>query len=202
MVLLIQTVTYSLSTLGNHTFAVIQGAEQYEIIKNGFGVVLQEINNLIAGGFVEVNGETIELNFFLGGDYKVCLIINIILYYNYFLQFLLLIMGFNAAHSNYSCIYCIIKKDERLKNVKITINVPLKLYATSNRYNTDINPVVYQREKGRTLDSICKCVDKKQNFGVIHEPMINIEVKKVESYFSKTQITRKYHKHNYMHITR
>ena len=75
VVLLIQTVTYSLSTLGSHTFAVIQGAEQYEIIKNGFGVVLQEINNLI-GGFVEVNGETIELNFFLGGDYKVCLIID------------------------------------------------------------------------------------------------------------------------------
>ena len=44
-------------------------------------------------------------------------------------------MGFNAAHSNYSCIYCTIKKDERLKNVKITINVPLKLYATSNRYS-------------------------------------------------------------------
>ena len=75
VVLLIQTVTYSLSTLGSHTFAVIQGAEQYEIIKNGFGVVLQEINNMI-GGFVEVNGETIELNFFLGGDYKVCLIID------------------------------------------------------------------------------------------------------------------------------
>ena len=45
-------------------------------------------------------------------------------------------MGFNAAHSNYSCIYCIVKKDERLKNVKITINVPLKLYATSNRYKS------------------------------------------------------------------
>ena len=39
VVLLIKTVTYPLSTLGNHTFGVIQGAEQYEIIKNGFGVV-------------------------------------------------------------------------------------------------------------------------------------------------------------------
>ena len=47
-------------------------------------------------------------------------------------------------------------------------------------YNTDINPVLYQKEKRRMLDSICKCVDKKQNFGVIHKAQINIEVKKVD----------------------
>ena len=84
-------------------------------------------------------------------------------------------MGFNAAHSNYSCIYCTIKKDERLKNVKITINVPLKLYATSNRY-------IQYRYKSSTLSK-----REKKNAG-LHMQVCRQETK----LWSNTQGTDKH----------
>lgn len=56
---------------GNHTFAIIRGIEQYQFLKDGLAPVLKEINELIEGRIVEVDGEMIELTFMLGGDYKV-----------------------------------------------------------------------------------------------------------------------------------
>ena len=56
---------------GNHTFAVVRGMENYHLLKDGFKPVLQEIQELIKKKVVEVKGEIYELDFFLGGDYKV-----------------------------------------------------------------------------------------------------------------------------------
>ena len=54
-----------------HTFAALQGTESYDNLKSGFEPVLKEINTLIADGSVELNGANIQLDIYLGGDYKV-----------------------------------------------------------------------------------------------------------------------------------
>ena len=59
--------------VGNHTFAILRGAENYTLIKEGLRPIIDEINSLIEQKVVEVDGEIIELKFYLGGDYKVCM---------------------------------------------------------------------------------------------------------------------------------
>ena len=56
---------------GNHTIAVIKGHESYELLSEGFGEVLSEINSLIERGNITIGGSVYKLEFFLGGDYKV-----------------------------------------------------------------------------------------------------------------------------------
>lgn len=65
--------------VGNHTFAVLRGAENYTVMKEGLCPVIEEINSLIERKVVEVGEEIIELKFYLGGDYKVCIIMFILL---------------------------------------------------------------------------------------------------------------------------
>ena len=61
-------------------------------MKNGFASVIKEINDLIEE---TVNGDVIELIFYLGGDCKVKIMyIYLILYFMY--SFLLVISGLNA----------------------------------------------------------------------------------------------------------
>ncbi len=62
-----------LSSDGVHTFAAIEGAEGYELFKEGFEPVLCEINNLIHTWSVEIDGKTYPLTIYFGGDYKVLL---------------------------------------------------------------------------------------------------------------------------------
>lgn len=67
-------IMYSVHTcisIGNHTFAVIRGKEEYSLFKNGLEPVLDEINDLLRNKLVTVNGDMVELIFYLGGDYKV-----------------------------------------------------------------------------------------------------------------------------------
>ena len=55
-----------------HTVAVLQGTEDYDTLRDGLSPVLQEINDLIAAKFIELDdGQIVELEFFLGGDYEV-----------------------------------------------------------------------------------------------------------------------------------
>lgn len=60
-----------LSFIGNHTFAVVRGAENYDTIKSSFRDVLRDINRLIERGFILVEGHLVPVEIFLGGDYKV-----------------------------------------------------------------------------------------------------------------------------------
>lgn len=57
--------------LGNHAFAIVCGKECYESMAISFKDVFEEINQLIADSAIDIDGEIIELDFFLGGDYKV-----------------------------------------------------------------------------------------------------------------------------------
>lgn len=50
---------------------MIQGAEGYKLLKEGLATVLEEINSLIEGHALELQGTIYELKFVLGGDYKV-----------------------------------------------------------------------------------------------------------------------------------
>ena len=43
-----------LSFIGNHTFPVVRGAENYDTIKSSFRDVLRDINSLIERGFILV----------------------------------------------------------------------------------------------------------------------------------------------------
>uniref|UniRef100_A0A1X7VK18 Uncharacterized protein n=1 Tax=Amphimedon queenslandica TaxID=400682 RepID=A0A1X7VK18_AMPQE len=67
-----------------------------DVLKNGFSPVWNEVNDLIKRPQMKFDDTNYDLKFIFGGDY----------------EFLLLILGFNATHAKFSCIYCI-KKDKR-----------------------------------------------------------------------------------------
>ena len=82
---------------GNHTIAVVKGKENYSTLETCFKDVFRDINALVKEKKIEVNGKTVNLEFFVGGDYK----------------FLLILMGLSAANSNHACVWCKVHKDER-----------------------------------------------------------------------------------------
>ncbi|CAB4040368.1 Hypothetical predicted protein, partial [Paramuricea clavata] len=107
---------------GNHTIAVVKGKEDYDVLKESFKDILRDINEVVAEKKIDVDEGTVNLEFFLGGDYK----------------FILLMIGLSGATSNHACIgrrhintnrnktvcYCI-KKFEAESTVKRWINEDL-----------------------------------------------------------------------------
>ena len=57
--------------LGNHAFSIVCGKKCYESFSISFKDVFAEIKELIADSAINIDGEIIKLDFFLGGDYKV-----------------------------------------------------------------------------------------------------------------------------------
>lgn len=53
------------------------------------------------------------------------------------------------------------------------------LYIHTYRYNTDIPPATYRVQIARTLDSMRTSLKAKQKFGMLYEPLLNIEVNQV-----------------------
>ena len=100
---------------GNHTIAIVKGKENYETLQESFADVFNEINRLNSEKKIEVNDRVINLEFFLGGDYK----------------FILLMMGLKSATSNYACVWCKVHKDHRWDT-----SVPLHHYESSNLERT------------------------------------------------------------------
>jgi len=86
-----------MSSKANRSICIVDGPESYQTMKTAFSEVFKDINNLIKEGEIDVDGKTIELDFYLGGDYK----------------FLLMIMGLTNATSNYACLWCLIHKSNR-----------------------------------------------------------------------------------------
>ncbi|EDO29153.1 predicted protein [Nematostella vectensis] len=86
-----------LSSKGTHTVAVINGPEKYETIAESLKDVLEEIDAVQDDSYVELDGKKINVEFFLGGDYK----------------FLLQTMGLSAANSAYACLWCKVHKKDR-----------------------------------------------------------------------------------------
>ena len=92
--------------IGTHTLAVIRGEAKYETLKREFSPVLKEIKDTITNNQITVEDKSYSIKFILGGDYKVK-IIAVINQYPYTPQFLLLLLGLNAAHANYACLYIV-----------------------------------------------------------------------------------------------
>ncbi len=96
---ILQTGESVMSAKGNRTIGVVNGKEDYSPIKEAFTDIIDELNQLIADGKLNVEGNDINIEFFLGGDYK----------------FILMMLGLKGAISNYACAWCKIHKDERWK---------------------------------------------------------------------------------------
>ena len=56
---------------GNHTIAVVNGPESRQTLEECFSDVFREINEVISDGCIFVEQEKVDVEFFLGGDYKV-----------------------------------------------------------------------------------------------------------------------------------
>ena len=59
--------------IGNHAVAIVYGKECYDTMAISFKEIFSEINQLISDKSIDVDGKMIQLEFFLGGDYKVIL---------------------------------------------------------------------------------------------------------------------------------
>ena len=81
-----------MSAKGNRTIGIVNGKKDYSTIKESFGDIINEMNRLVATGKINVEGTNINIEFFLGGDYK----------------FILMMLGLN-----YACAWCKLHKDER-----------------------------------------------------------------------------------------
>ena len=80
--------------------------------------VFEDINKLIVEGSLAVGNHSIVLDFVLGSDYKVIVII-IIMYSTDSMstsQYLLIVMGLNDSTSNYACLWCTVHREERFVN--------------------------------------------------------------------------------------
>ena len=57
-------------SLGNHAIAIVKAPEKYETLKSALVNVIKDVNQLNDAGWIEVGGKRLNLEFFLGGDYK------------------------------------------------------------------------------------------------------------------------------------
>ena len=89
---------FFLMHLGNHTFAAVRGTESYSRLQS-LGVVLEEMNSLIAYPYIDVEGRR-RLHILLGGDYKVCLRLALILLSRRSLYVLFLSLVPPVSHGN------------------------------------------------------------------------------------------------------
>ena len=94
---LLQAPNDIMTAKGNYTIGVVNGKENYTTVQKCFKDILADINQLVDEKEINVDGQTIKLDFFLGGDYKL----------------ILLILGLSSATSNHACAWCKIHKDER-----------------------------------------------------------------------------------------
>ena len=59
---------------GNHTVAVVKGIEDYHTLKKCFQNVFSDINEIVMEKKIDVDGVRVNLELFLGGDYKFILL--------------------------------------------------------------------------------------------------------------------------------
>ena len=87
---ILQTRESVMSTKGNRTIGIVNGTEGYQTIKVSFGSLFC----LIDSAKLTVDGQDLNTEFYLGGDYK----------------FTLLMLGLRGATSNYACAWCKVHK--------------------------------------------------------------------------------------------
>ena len=81
----------------HHAVAVVKGQESYTLYNTCFRNIFNSINALAASKRLDINGEEMAIDVYLGGDYK----------------FLLMVLGMAGATSNHACIYCRVHSNER-----------------------------------------------------------------------------------------
>ncbi|KAJ7377065.1 hypothetical protein OS493_031023 [Desmophyllum pertusum] len=59
-----------LSSSGNHAVAIVKEKENYDALKESLANVIRDVNALIEVGHMIVDGQRVNLDFYLGGDYK------------------------------------------------------------------------------------------------------------------------------------
>ena len=82
------------------TIAIVKDLEKYETLEKSFSSAINEINTVFETGFIEVDGKEIQIEMFLGGDYK----------------FLFMVMGLDGARSTH---WCLIHKLDRWDTSKL-----------------------------------------------------------------------------------
>ena len=87
---LLQTGEKVMYSRGNRTTAVVNGPEKYDTLKHSFSSTINEINTVLETCFIEVDGKEVQIEMFLGGDYK----------------FLFMVMGLNAAKPTHAFLWC------------------------------------------------------------------------------------------------
>ena len=87
---ILQTEESVMSAKGNRTLGIVNGTESYHTIKESFQSLFNEVNDLTAKGKMNVDGQEIKTELYLGGDYK----------------FILLMLGLKGVTSNYACAWC------------------------------------------------------------------------------------------------
>lgn len=50
---------------------MVKGKEDHETLRESLANVIQDVNNLVKDGEINVDGQAVQLEFVLGGDYKV-----------------------------------------------------------------------------------------------------------------------------------
>lgn len=50
---------------------MVKGKEDYETLRESLANVIQDVNTLVKNGEINVDGQAVKLEFFLGRDYKV-----------------------------------------------------------------------------------------------------------------------------------
>ena len=75
------------SSEGNHTLALLKEPEKYEFLQRGLEDLRNEVERLTE---IVVDGETYQIDYYLGGDWK----------------YLACITGIDSARSQFACIWC------------------------------------------------------------------------------------------------
>ena len=65
---------------GNHTLAVVKMPESYELLSATLRPVLDDLEHLMAAKSINIDGTDYALQFFLGGDLKVYVMLSILIY--------------------------------------------------------------------------------------------------------------------------
>ena len=55
------------SPTGNHTIAVVKESEEHQTLKESLANVTYDVNSLVKEKEIKIDGQTIALDFFLGG---------------------------------------------------------------------------------------------------------------------------------------
>ena len=71
---LLQSLDDIMAAKGNHTVAVVKGKQNYHTLEKCFQDVFSDINEIVMEKKIDVDGETVDLELFLGGDYKFILL--------------------------------------------------------------------------------------------------------------------------------